>query len=177
MIENEVKILEINKKSVVAKLIELGAKKIFDDKICQVCFDTPQKTLRTNGKTLRLRLQGQGSVITYKKEVPSSRTKRKIEHEIAISDFKKMEYLLVKIGFRPSEIRHKRRISYKLADAHFDIDKYLDKYAHVPEFIEIESAKLSTIHKYAKILGYTEQDCLPWGADRLFRHYRNRRGS
>ncbi len=65
----------------------------------------------------------------------------------------------------------KHRVSYTLEHARFDIDRYFGKYGYIPEFMEIEAENTGLIHKYAGLLGFKTEDCLPWSTTELIQHY------
>jgi len=65
----------------------------------------------------------------------------------------------------------KHRVSYMLEKARFDIDRYYGSYEYIPEFIEIEAENVDLIHKYAELLGFKTEDCLPWSTNELIQHY------
>ena len=70
-----------------------------------------------------------------------------------------------------TESIQKHRTSYKLNDVRFDIDTLEKEYAYIPTYLEIEAKNIELIHKYAKILGYRVEDCLPWTTDELIKFY------
>ena len=70
MNEVEVKILNINRKEIEKKLVALGAKKVFDDKVSALFFDSDEKEVRHNNKQLRLRTEGKKAVLTIKRKIP-----------------------------------------------------------------------------------------------------------
>jgi len=161
MNEVEVKILNIDRKKIEAKLISLGAKKVFDDKVSALFFksktDKPHKHLQ-----LRLRTEGTKAVLTLKTRIPDKELKIRDEHEVEVSDFNEMQIILEGLGYIIYKKTRKHRTSYALDDAHFEFDKYLDEFDFIPEFLEIEATTPKTIHKYADLLGIKKEDCKPW---------------
>ena len=67
---------------------------------------------------------------------------------------------------------NKHRTSYSLNGMHFEIEQYKGKYKKVPCFLEIEAPNIKLIHKYAQILGFTKEQCLPWSTWDVVRHYK-----
>lgn len=59
MLEKEIKLLEVTREEIVKKLLNLGAKKIFDGYIHDIYYDFPEKTkknkLEAGGKIFRVR--------------------------------------------------------------------------------------------------------------------------
>jgi adenylate cyclase class 2 len=172
MNEVEVKILEVDREKVIDRLLKLGAKKIFDDIMHIVRYDTPDKKLEKEGKLLRLRTEGKKSVITVKETVSDEKAKVRNETEIQVPDFEDASKILEKIGFIKTFIMEKRRITYALEDAHFEFDKFLNGLEKVPELLEIEAEDTETVFKYVKLLGFKEKDALPWSTGKVLEHYR-----
>ncbi len=82
-----------------------------------------------------------------------------------------MQAILLELGLQVTEQLKKHRTSYTLSGVRFDIDRYLDRYQFIPEFLEIEANNIKQIHHYAKMLGYKAEDCLPWSIKELIEHY------
>jgi len=174
MEEIEVKILEIDRKKVEQKLISLGAQKVFDGEMQTYFFDKPDRSLREQRITLRVRTEGKKTMLTIKTLVEnsvSSAAKRRNETEVEVSDFEKTRQLLEALGFLVDLEMKKRRISYQLSGVHFEIDRYLGEYDYIPEFLEIEAQDEKTIFKYVKLLGFTKEECKPWSWKELVEKY------
>jgi len=171
MEEIEVKILDINRKELEKKLISLGAKKIFEGEIYASFFDYKDNSIRKKNNTMRLRKEGNKTVLTYKKPVKHESIKIRKEYETEVSDFKTAKKILESLGLKEWKILKKRRISYKLNNVRFEFDKHIDQYSYVPEFLEIEAKSIEDIYKYAKLLGYKEEDCKPWTIMNLEKYY------
>ncbi|MDH4230533.1 MAG: class IV adenylate cyclase [Nitrospirota bacterium] len=171
MKEIEIKILGINRTSVEEKLISLGARKVFDDEIHALYYDYRDKALRNSGCTLRLRREGSKSVLSLKKDVENREAKVREEHEIEVSDFGEMTYLLETIGLNPWLEMKKRRTSYELKGVHFEIDVYHDAYNFIPQFLEIEGHDIETIYACAELLGFSKSDCKPWDILQVASYY------
>jgi len=73
--EIEVKVLEINRLEVEKRLSVLGANKVFDGKIHALYYDLPDRRLRTDGLTLRLRMEGAKAVLTLKTDIANAAAK------------------------------------------------------------------------------------------------------
>ncbi|MBN2458045.1 CYTH domain-containing protein [Candidatus Woesearchaeota archaeon] len=170
MKEIEVKILDINRKEVVEKLISLGAKKIFDGEIYALFFDFPDKTGKKNTdnpernskKTIRLRKMGDKVFLTIKEPIEHDAVKIREEHEVEVSDFEKTRKILESLGLSEWLTMKKHRTSYLVEDVHFELDKHHDQYEYVPEFLEIEARDIDTLYRYVELLGFKREDCKPW---------------
>ncbi|MBA4374046.1 MAG: hypothetical protein C0402_14440 [Thermodesulfovibrio sp.] len=171
MREIEVKVLEVDKAAVAARLITLGAQKTFDDKIHALYFDTPDHAIRLQRTTLRLRKEGSRTMLTVKRDLDEQGAKARDEQEVEVSDFATMGSMLRALGLHIWLEMKKHRVSFELAGLHFEFDRYEDNYAYIPEFLEIEGPSLQVIHEYAGLLGFAPADCRPWDAVDIARHY------
>lgn len=174
MKEIEIKILGIDKKAVEESLVSLGAKKIFDDDIYALYYDFSNTALKDSGCALRLRREGARSVLCLKKVVESREAKIREEHELEVSDFNTMKYLLEGLGLNAWLEMGKHRTSYELRGAHFEIDEYQDAYNYIPAFLEIEGRDIDTIYACAELLGYKADDCRPWDILQVAAYYSDR---
>lgn len=162
MEEKEVKILDVDRNKLSEKLMSLGAKKISDGEINASFFDYPDKSIRNNEKTVRLRKVGDKVFLTFKSPIPHDSVKIKKEYEIEVSDFDKSKKILESLGLSEWLTMRKHRITYLIDNIRFEFDKHHDQYEFVPEFLEIEAEDIDTIYKYAELLGYKKEDCKPW---------------
>ena len=172
--EIEIKILGIDRSSLVERLISLGAEKVFDDEIHALYYDFPDNSIRRKGCTLRLRREGEKSVFTLKKDLESTEAKIREEHEIEVSDFAGMKRLLETLGMNAWLDMKKHRTSYKLKGVRFEIDAYHDAYSYIPQFLEIEGHDIETIYAYAELLGFKKNDCKPWDILQVAAYYSGR---
>jgi adenylate cyclase class 2 len=171
MKEVEVKILEVNREEVEKKLLDLGAKKIFEGELYGLIYDDKEHSLNKQKNTLRLRKEGNKSILTYKEFISDDEAKSRIEHNIEINDFETTKKVLELLKFDIKSSLKKRRISYKIDNVQIDFDKYLGEESYVPEFLEIESDNIETIFEFAKKLGFKKEDCKPWSGKDLANYY------
>ncbi|OGW26265.1 MAG: hypothetical protein A2X59_06925 [Nitrospirae bacterium GWC2_42_7] len=173
MREIEVKILEINRDDIEKKLVSFGAKKIFEGEMHALYYDSGDGSIRKNKDTLRIRKEGSRAVLAFKNHVENKEVKIREENEVEISDFNTMQKILGFMGFSVWLEMKKRRITYEYDGLHFEIDKYHGEYEYIPEFMEIEGMDIEKVYKYAEILGFIKEDCLPWDATQLAEYYKN----
>ncbi len=171
MKEIEIKILEIDRSAIEKQLLSLGAKKVFDGEMHAFYYDFPDNSLKHKGSALRLRREGEKSVITLKKEIESTEAKIREEHEIEVSDFHEMKCVLENLGLKAWLEMKKHRTSYEFRGAHFELDEYRDAYQYVPHLLEIEGPDIATIYACAGLLGFTETDCKPWDILQVAAYY------
>ena len=173
MTEIEVKILEINRESVENKLIALGARKTFDDKIHAIYYDLKDSSLKNTGKALRLRREGERIMLTLKLHVRNALAKERTEHEVEVFRFEDMQKVLEGLGYIPWLEMEKHRTSYELKGIHIELDRYYGQHACIPEFLELEGQDTETIFRCAETLGFSRHDCRPWDVVELIGYYKN----
>ncbi len=171
MKELESKILNVEKQKIKKTLTRLGAKQTFDDEIATYFFDFENGRIANEKNVLRLRKEGKDSVLTFKKILSKENAKIAEEYEVEVSNLSKMQRILELLGLSVTQSIRKHRTSYKLNDVKFDIDTLEKEYANIPTYLEIEAKNVESIHKYAKILGYSADDCLPWTTNELLKFY------
>jgi adenylate cyclase, class 2 len=171
MKEIEAKILHINREKVEAALVSLGAKKVFDGEIQTFFFDFKDSRIVKAKNVLRLRKEEEKTELTYKQVNITQAAKVAEEFSVEVSDFETTKKILECLDLRATENMQKHRVSYLLDNARFDIDSYLDGYAFIPEFLEIEAESEEAIHRYAGLLGFKQEDCLPWSTNELISYY------
>ena len=171
MQEIEVKILEVDRAKVEETLSRLGAKKVFDGDVEAFFFDFKIGSLAKVKSILRLRREGSRVVLAFKKIASKQGAKIAEEQSVDVSDLEAMKKILQSIGLSVKESNQKSRISYQLGNVHFDFDRYTGEHGYIPEFMEIEAENLETIYKYAELLGFKPEECLPWSTSDLVKHY------
>jgi len=176
MKELEVKILEVNRKKVEETLAGLGATKVFDGEIQTMFFDFKDASIGKAKNVLRLRKEQDKTELTYKKVHMSETAKLADEYSVDVSDPQTMKKILENLGLSLTECMQKHRVSYTLDHTRFDIDCYVGNYDYIPELLEIESENIDLIHKYASLLDFKAEDCLPWSTAELIRHYSLKKG-
>lgn len=176
MKEIEAKILNIDRKQIENKLLSLGAKKVFDGEVHALFFDFDNNGLKKKKRIIRLRKEGNKAVLTTKEGISKEGAKISEEHEVEVSDFETAKKMLETLGLSAWLDMTKRRTTYSLDGVHFEIDNYTGEYDHIPEFLEIEAKDKKTIYKYAKILGFSQDDCKPWTAKDLMKYFPKNEG-
>ena len=175
MKEIEVKILDIDRKKVEETLISLGAEKILDSDIQTTFFDFKDGKIVKAKDVLRLRKEDGKVELTYKKVHTTKTAKEAEEISVDVSSLEEMQNILENLGLRKTENMLKHRVSYKLGNARFDIDRYLEKYSFIPEFMEIEAEITEPIDHYAELLGFKPKDVLPWSTYDIVKHYSSKK--
>ncbi len=171
MEEIEAKILEADRSKLERILKKMGAKKVLDSDIETLFFDFKQGTIIKQKNVLRLRKEQENVELTFKKVQVTQTAKTAEEYSVKVSNLETMREILENLGLKIIDKMQKHRTSYTLDNARFDFDRYTKDYGYIPEFLEIEAKTPDLIHKYAKLLGFKEEDCLPWSTNELIKHY------
>ncbi len=171
MKEVEVKILEINRKEIEEKLINLGAKKIFDGDIHDFRLDNAQKQIRSCGQLLRIRTEGKKTLLTFKEKSGENTVLSTHELEVVVSDFDTIKELLSNLGFTAFASLKKHRTSYEHNGLHYEFDRYIEEHAFVPEYLEIEGHDTEEVFAAARTLGFSQDDCKPWVVPEVIDYY------
>lgn len=176
MKEVEVKIPEIDRVAVEAKLRSLGASKTFEGDVETVFFDMPTKPIAKANNLLRLRKKGSESELTFKRFVANKSAKVREEYEVVVSDFDTTRLILESIGFVGYQRLKKHRSSYALKDGvTVDLDEYTGEFSYIPQLMEIEANDVATLHSHIKRLGFNPEDAKPWTTFDLVNHYSGKR--
>lgn len=176
MLEKEIKILEINVQEICEKLEKFWAKKTFDGVIHDVYYDFPSDSkkakMQQNNRMFRVRKKWETHLYTIKNKrfdvEENEDVIAKDEHEMEISDVESFSSVLEKYGMVKTREKIKHRISYRLVDAEFDIDKYED----IPALLEIEEESQANIDFWLRKLKLTDKKIFLWGSKKLFKHYK-----
>jgi adenylate cyclase, class 2 len=173
MKEIEAKVLEIDRAALTARLADIGAEWEFTAPFQAVYYDAPDGGLRARGEVLRLRREGEEIALTFKRPLPSEDAGVKVreELEVKVSDYDTACRIVEGLGYVPGLAMNKLRTQYRIGAVHLVIDQYVDAFAHIPEFVEIEAPSLAELHAVAAQLGFRPEQLLNWSAAELIRHY------
>lgn len=166
--EVEVKVLEVDRQAVQARLIDLGAIKVFDDVLVARTF----KPLPAGVGVLRVRKEGAKSFLVVKADFSAAAVARdSVEREVQVGDFDAACDLLFALGYEEKRLFSKHRTSYVLDGVRFEFDKLLDQYAFVPEFLELEATSESAVLHAAQRVGFSKDELVSWSNGQVIRHY------
>jgi adenylate cyclase class 2 len=126
-------------------------------------FDRSDRSLRTQGSALRLRLDAAQAILTFKGPVlKDGPFKSREEVETTIGEIAAAQDILRGLGFAPVFRSEKYREEYELAGAHVAIDE-----APIGVFVEIEG-DAQGIDRAARLLGRTPADYRTESYQRLY---------
>lgn len=166
MLEKEIKILEIDTRLVVKKLLDFWALKTFEGNICDTYYDFLDRAefkRDESERIFRLREKWDKSIYTIKekKHILSAQEKVvvKEEHEVEVPDAWAFAKTLTMQGMIAIRKKEKHRISFKLGSVVFDIDTY----KWIPTFLEIEWPSWDVIFDWvAKLFLHKQEQLVGW---------------
>ncbi|MFA6436182.1 MAG: class IV adenylate cyclase [Candidatus Gracilibacteria bacterium] len=171
MAEIEIKILGIDVDKVAERLASLGARPLFSGIVRCRHFDLPGETLRKSHCLFRLRRWEGESGFSNKFEICYKGSKQIIdgckvreEIETTVADADQFETMMMKLGYHVTLNNDKRRRSYELNGAHFD----LDEYPTAPAYMEIEAPDREGIDRAVKAVGLEQYEQSTETANELF---------
>lgn len=174
MQEIEVKILEVDPNLIEDKLLQMGARKSFEGEMLAMFFDTPGAAIKQKGDVLRLRREGEITVLAYKQRVEQGAAKVMEEIETRVDNLENMRTILCLLGLKEVYVTRKFRSQYDWEDIHVVLDDYQDELADIPVFLEIEAPSLERIQWMVDRLGFQMSDTCNWSTYGVVRHYRQR---
>jgi len=115
-------------------------------------YDLPGQVLRQRGDLLRLRKYGDEWLLTHKAKGRAGRHKARVETETKVADGKKMEAILLALGYAPTFRYEKFRAEWSDGKGHVVIDE-----TPIGNFGEIEGPS-RWIDRTARLLGIEPAD-------------------
>ncbi len=149
--EIETKVLEVNKRKIVQKLISFGAQKKQESLLIVDWYRLRGITEGNDPWFLRIRSDSEGKhETTWKAKSTILGTARKHkEINFHIHEHEKLADLFLEIGLEKYAHQEKERTSFKFMDWSFDIDQY----PGMPAFIEIEGNSEEHVNQAIRLLG------------------------
>ena len=151
MDEIEIKFLAVNPSAIEAKILLLGAKKVYDHVFEEWIFKKPE--WQDYRGRVRIRAEKDKITIAYK-ETTKKTSEGNIEIEFTVSDKEQAVAFLEKLDVPLARHQQKRRIHFLLGSVEIDIDFW----PKIPPMIEIEGKRLEELENVAKQLGFAMKD-------------------
>ena len=162
-IEAKMKVDEFD--SVRKRLSEMGARRVKAVLETNTFFDTPDRSLLSEDKGLRLRRARdladgtQTFVLTVKGPQQNGELKNREESEVGVQDGDDAIRLLAALGFNSTLSFEKRRESWTLGDCKIE----LDELPLLGRFVEIEGPDEPTIMRVRQQLGLSDRPLIQTG--------------
>lgn len=159
----EIRILEIDEKSLITKLENLGAEKVGEFYQRRYVYDMKPAI---KGKWIRLRTNGINSTLTIK-SITSPLIDGTKELEIEVSDFDKCQHILNELGYSERNYQENERISYKIDDTEIDIDSW----PMISTYVEIEGNNEEEVYKTLEKLSISREKLTTANVDDIYTSY------
>lgn len=161
MFEVETKVLDIDPEDLKKRLDDLGAEKILETRLIVDWYKNPKDNIGSEPWFLRVRSYSDGKhEVTWKARseiLGNSRKHKEINFEV--SNAASAADLFNELGLEAYAHQEKDRLSWKLEDWRFD----LDKYPNMPPYLEIEGISEDHINKAIGLLGLEKNKTSPQG--------------
>jgi len=145
--EIEVKFLNVDKKTLEKKLVEIGAKKVGDYLYKRQVFDYPDLRLDAQGAWIRLRDEGDKITLSFKQRLGmqgnSGNDLGMKEIEFCVDNFEETAKFLYELGLANKFFFENKRTRYEKDGIEFDIDEW----PLLEPYLEIEADSWEDIGK------------------------------
>jgi adenylate cyclase class 2 len=166
-IEIELKfLLQENPESFLKRFSKAG-KRVYQK---TVMFDNEQRLMKKTNGRIRLRQDGEITILSYKLPLSSNTVKKEIQWETKIDSWQVGKELLKAMGFKETTSYEKYRTSFEYKGSKIEIDEY-----PFANFIEIEGEE-ENIKKIALDLGFNLKKAITKPCDTLFNEWRAKKG-
>ncbi len=162
--EIELVVLEVDKSAIISKLLELGAKKVFEADMKQVQYVS-------GDLKIRVREEGDKILFNLKKPVKDAEFKMSEEYEVEVQDYEKMNTILSHLPLKFKRTLNKHRESYKLGTVKFEFDTYQDEHSFVPTFVELEGENKDDLYEAAEKVGFEKESLTSLSTSQIIKHY------
>ena len=167
MKEIELKVLEVDEKEIVEKLIFHKAKKVADVLVREKYYDFEDKRLTINNEILRLRKAGDKTELSHKKKKHDPNGFLVFEeYQTNVADFDIANTIIENLGLKPIIDREKRRVTFSYGDLAIEIHKY----PSIPAWLELEGQK-NDIRDFLEKIGYTMTDTSSLTDNEILKRY------
>ncbi len=171
MEEKEVKFLDINPEEIQEKLKAIGAEKTGEYFYRRRVFDYPDLRLDKQGAWVRVRDEGDKTVLNFKRRLGIKAHDGTVsdegmeEIEVEVGDFEKTTAILLKIGLIEKFYQENRRIRWQKGNVEFDIDTW----PKLKPYLEIEAPTWEEIDEAIGMLGLNPEDKKIFSTQQVYR--------
>ncbi len=170
MEEIEIKFLEVNREILEQKLVSLGATKVGEYHYRRIVFDYPDFRLDKQSSWLRLRDEGDKTMLTFKRRLKhegqtSGNDVGMYEKETEVGDFETTREVILKLGLVEKMYQENKRTRYILDGVECDIDTW----PLLPPYLEIEGKTWDEVYAIAKKLGFKREDAKIFSTNQIYK--------
>ncbi len=158
--EYEVRLLDINKKEFIQKILNYGAEYINEYNQKRYIYDFNPKV---ENKWIRLRTDGKKTTLAIKNCEDKSIGGTK-ELEIEVSDMNKTDLILQELGYKKRSVQENKRERYILDKVEIDIDTW----PHLNTYVEFEGESKEAVLNMLKKLGLDESKITTMDAQDIY---------
>ena len=162
-IEYEAKVLGIDPDVVEGKVLGLGGRQVADRMMRRLVYDVVPGD---GSRWIRLRDSGSEVTLTVK-EIAHDGIDGTTETEVVVSSFDTTGELLRRMGFEAKSYQENRRTSFELYGAQLEIDRW----PHIPPYLEIESHSQEHVIEIAATLGFPEDQLTGENTTKVYARY------
>jgi adenylate cyclase class 2 len=161
--EIEAKFSIMNKDEIAAKLIGLGAKKVFDERLLRrAVYDFP-----ISRRDAWARVRDEVDQITMSYKCVNSLSLDGVEEvELIINDFEKGRAFLKSLGMIEKAYQETKRMRYVVENGAVEFD--IDTWPGLTPWVEIEAKSEEKVKQYAALLGFNWSDAMFGSADYVY---------
>lgn len=163
MIENELRILEVDPEDIVLRLSKLGARSVGQFAYRRYVFDLIPKT---ENEWLRLRTDGVTTTLALK-SIQAATVDGTEELETVVESFDTTLEVLRRAGLTPKGYEENRRRQYVLNSVEVSVDEW----PMIPPYVELEGPDEAAIREVARALGVDDEVLTGKGVKEIYRHY------
>lgn len=173
MNEIEVKVLDIDKESLVKKLNDINSTLVKKEFQNNYMFDYPDNRFFSKGGYVRIRKsisildKKEKIVLTFKELISKDKFKVSKEIEFKADDFDSAKNFLEALGLKLFRVDEKFRQSYKLDEGLIEIDTW----AGVPTYFEAEAENEKKVEILLNKLGYNLSQSTSMTLAEIMKHY------
>ncbi|PIZ46794.1 hypothetical protein CO180_02835 [candidate division WWE3 bacterium CG_4_9_14_3_um_filter_41_6] len=161
--EIEAKFINISKGEIIKKLEEIGAEKVFDERLLRRCvYNLP---IHKEGAWARVRDEVDKVTMTYKRVTQQSLDGVE-EVEVKVDSFDKAREFLRSVGLIEKAYQETKRLRYVIKDVDVEFD--VDTWPGLNPWIEIEADTEDKVKEYALKLGFVWSDAMFGSADFVY---------
>lgn len=164
----QVKILDIDKDAISAKLEELGAQKIFSEPVISSFFDNSTDDLSRAEKDVCLRECDGKYLLSFVEKLTQEGIPVCREHKLFVEKDESIHHILAGLGFSETSKNEKMRTTYVIDGMRI----HLEKLGDMPDYMEVSTIEeASKVIEWVKKLGYQESDMKNWTGRDVWMHY------